>query len=142
VLLAEDDAEVRRLLTQALRRDGYDVIAVSTGEELLGLLSASEEAAPPRDPPDLIVSDIRMPGLSGLEVLAILKRGEGSPPVILITAFGDAETHAKASRMGATFVFDKPFELSDLRSAITSVLRRGDEAPGAHLGRARSLDPA
>jgi DNA-binding response OmpR family regulator len=140
VLLAEDDAEVRRLLTQALRRDGYDVIAVPTGEDLLRVLRASEGAVPPRALPDLIVSDVRMPGLSGLEMLAILKQGERSPPVILITAFGDAETHAKAARLGAAFVFDKPFEVGELRAAITSVVRRGRELPRARL--ARSLDNA
>jgi DNA-binding response OmpR family regulator len=139
VLLAEDDAEVRRLLIQALRRDGYDVIAVSTGEEMLGALRASERAVPPRAPPDLILSDIRMPGLSGLETLAILKQGERSPPVILITAFGDAETHAEAARLGAKFVFDKPFDLAHLRAAVASVIRRGgkDRSP-APPARARS----
>jgi DNA-binding response OmpR family regulator len=133
VLLAEDDAEVRRLLTQALRRDGYDVIAVSTAEDLLGVLSASEAASPPGEPPDLIVSDIRMPGISGLEMLGVLRQGERPPPVILITAFGDSETHAKAARLGAEFVFDKPFDLSDLRAAVRSVVR---------LARARPLDTA
>jgi DNA-binding response OmpR family regulator len=134
VLLAEDDAEVRRLLTQALRRDGYEVIAVPSGEDLLCVLCAFEQTVPPRDPPDLIVSDIRLPGLSGLDMLALLKQGERSPPVILITAFGDAETHAEAARLGAAFVFDKPFELRDLRAAVTSVIRR-DREPSARRPR-------
>ena len=73
---------------------------------------------------DVIVSDIRMPGVTGLSVLAGLRGIEGTPPIILISAFGDEETHAEARELGAAALLDKPFEMSDLldrvRDAISS----------------------
>ena len=61
-----------------------------------------------------MISDIKMPGLSGLDLLDTLRRSDWAMPVILITAFGDRETHDEAIRLGAVRVFDKPFELDDL----------------------------
>ena len=89
VLLAEDDTEVRRLLAQALERDGYDVIAVSNGATLLRLLDLARSPLSRSELPDLIISDVRMPEVGGLEVLAKLQQVQSAPPVILITAFGD-----------------------------------------------------
>jgi DNA-binding NtrC family response regulator len=67
----------------------------------------------------LIISDVRMPGVSGLDVLATLRREDWSTPVILMTAFGDLETRAEARRLGAKALFDKPFDVDDLRTAVS-----------------------
>jgi FixJ family two-component response regulator len=63
-----------------------------------------------------------MPGLTGLEVLAGLRKRDQSTPVILITAFGDEQTHAEAKRLGATAVIDKPFDTADLLTAVRRAL--------------------
>ncbi|WP_224369125.1 response regulator [Hyalangium versicolor] len=122
ILLAEDQPQMRSLLRGALRRDGYEVIEAEDGPSLLralvsGLLAEQSRA------PDLIITDVRMPGFTGLEVLARLRSEEWNTPVILITAFGDEALHAEAARLGANRVLDKPFELEDLRGAVRELLK-------------------
>jgi len=116
VLLAEDDHEMRRLLVSTLRREGCDVIEARTGTQLSEQIALAHENNPPSI--DLIISDVRMPGRSGLDVLGGLRRSERTTPMILITAFGDSETHAQAHRLGVLAVFNKPFELDDLRTLV------------------------
>lgn len=121
ILLAEDDDEMRQLLEAELRADGYEVFAVNDGTEMLEALS--EVSRPPFGVPDAIVMDVRMPGYSGLHVLAALRAAHESTPVILITAFGDIRLHEEAARLGAAVVFDKPFDIDDLRTALLHVIR-------------------
>jgi CheY-like chemotaxis protein len=115
VLLAEDDRELRRLLAAELRKEGYLVKEAATGFELLERLG---DVALRNEGFDLIVTDIRMPGLTGLSVAEGLrngmKPGDHGIPIILITAFGDDDTHAEAKRLG-TVIFDKPFDLDEFR---------------------------
>jgi DNA-binding NtrC family response regulator len=118
ILLAEDDGEMRRLLVETLRRERCEVIEARSGLQLLELLDVNQAASGALD---LIISDIRMPGKSGLEVLSQLRRVDHITPVILITAFGDSETHAEAHRLGALAVFNKPFDLDDLRTLVMSL---------------------
>ncbi len=124
VLLAEDDKEMRRLLAQALRNCGYDVVACPDGMAMLTHLAdflLPEELGPEQF--DLIISDIRMPGISGMEVLEGKPRQKTFPPMILITAFGDDETHDMAAALGAAAMFDKPFDLDDLLGTVKSILQ-------------------
>ena len=123
VLIAEDNQELHRLLVTVLYEDGYHVEEVKTGFDLLARANRSSSAGQELD---LIVSDIRMPGMTGLEVLAGLRSPHRpevwSTPVILITAFGDHETHAEAKRLGAV-LFDKPFDIDDLRTCAMTMVR-------------------
>jgi len=118
VLLAEDDPYMRQLLASALRKDGYEVIEAKDGIECLGCMQSwvFDHAAPTL--PDIIISDIRMPGWSGLEILQIARAKDPCVPVILITAFGAREIHNEAWRLGAAAVFDKPFDVDDLRELV------------------------
>lgn len=118
VLIAEDDPEMGDLLAAALHLDGYEVVHARTGAQLLDSIGTQLLNALDRAPVDLIISDIRLPGMSGLEVLAALRQTDWSTPVILISAFADPETHAEAHRLGATLVFNKPFDIDDLRMAV------------------------
>jgi DNA-binding response OmpR family regulator len=117
VLIAEDDTEMRRLLADALRRSGCEVAEAKDGSQLFAVCSAGDGPAF-----DVIVSDQRMPGRTGLDVLADLRRRGWRGAFVLITAFGDAETHAWASRLGAA-VFDKPFDLDELRRRVLALAR-------------------
>lgn len=117
---------MRRLVVEALSADGYDVAEVSDGVELLARVGSSVlfgGFGSIREPPDLIVTDVRMPGLTGLTVLEGLRRAGGTVPVVVITAFGDDETHRIAYQSGAVAVFDKPFDLDDLRTIVLHALR-------------------
>ena len=117
VLLAEDDARMRRLLAAALRLDGFEVVEAKDGAELLE--GIGNLILHPRDGRvvDLVITDVRMPFTTGLDVVAGLRRAEWITPVIVITAFGDEATHAEAQRLGAVAVFDKPFDVNELRIA-------------------------
>jgi len=119
VLLAEDDEQMRSLLSEELTAAGYRVFAVSNGKDLFRCLKGHRSACPT---PDLVVSDIRMPGVTGIEALRSLRRSDWTMPVIMITAFGDAEIHAEARRLGAATVLDKPFDVDELVHAARSLV--------------------
>lgn len=117
ILVVEDDQEMRRLLATVVRGLGGDVVESADGDAATDYLrSAFTNGRVGR--PDLVISDVRLPGASGLEVLASLRRLDGVTPFVIITAFGDDDTHHKAYRLGAAAVLDKPFDLDELRQVI------------------------
>jgi DNA-binding response OmpR family regulator len=124
LLLAEDDLELRELLAYVLRADGHEVVEARDGHELLEILSVGMERGAADEPFALVVSDVRMPGLTAFDVLTRLQPALTNTPVILLTAFGDQTTHLRAQRMGASRVFDKPFDFDDLRAAVQETLHQ------------------
>jgi DNA-binding response OmpR family regulator len=119
ILLAEDDVHLRSFLSSILTSDGYEVVEAADGEILGDYLANRFLRGPDRSPPvDLIVADVRMPGLSGLEVLGEFRRADRTTPFVLVTAFGTEELHAHARMLGAEAVLDKPFEIDDLRMIV------------------------
>jgi len=119
VLLAEDDPDIRHMMAIGLRCDGYKVVEVRDGAQLLERVASSmlEHEA---DPPDLIVSDVRMPGFSGLTILAGLRSAGWSTPVILVTAWASDELRDHARDLDAA-VIEKPFDVDDLRTAVMNL---------------------
>jgi two-component system response regulator (stage 0 sporulation protein F) len=122
ILLAEDDGPFRFLLSSVLRKEGYQVVGVSTGVDLLDVLDASVGPEPTCQAFDLVLSDVRMPGWPGLEGLARLGHDPAMPPFILFTAFGDEEAHERAIEIGAVTLLDKPFDIDQLRDLVAQVL--------------------
>jgi CheY-like chemotaxis protein len=122
ILVAEDDLEMRTLLGTVLRRSGYEVQECRNGGELLVSLNHYINPSPRHHGYDLIISDIRMPGLTGLEIMEVAEFSPGFPPVILITAFGDEWIHEAAARMGAVAVFNKPFDIDDLLAKVNEIV--------------------
>jgi DNA-binding response OmpR family regulator len=122
LLLAEDDGPFRFLLTSALRKDGYQVVAVSNGVDLMDVLGDSLSLDGTFAPFDLVLSDLRMPGWPGMEGLAKVSRNPGMPPFILFTAFADEDTHKRALEIGALTLLDKPFDIDYLRELAAQVL--------------------
>lgn len=117
ILLADDDATLRGLIAGVLRADGLEVVETADGVQLLSALEDQLLRGGLGSDGVLIVADVRMPELSGLDVLAILRCASIPTPVILLTAFADAEIVAEARDLGAR-VFDKPVDLDDLRDAV------------------------
>lgn len=114
VIVAEDHPAMRSLIAKSLRRVGFDVVEVSDGAVLWRELQDSlKDDDNPRDA-DLIITDVRMPECSGIEVLSLIRQANRGLPVIVMTAFGDHALHAEANRLGAARVFDKPFDIRDL----------------------------
>lgn len=120
VLLADDDDEMRSLLGLALREDGCEVVEARDGGEMLERVRVAH--LNPERAPDVIVMDVRMPKLSGLGLLSAIRHAHWATPVILITGFGDSLLHEQALSLGATLVFDKPFDLDDLRNAVMNIM--------------------
>jgi CheY-like chemotaxis protein len=132
VLVAEDDRELRRLVSKVLANDGHDVVEVPDGTAFLDYLTAS---AGSRRAPDVIVSDIFMPGSSGLEVLARMRELGVDVPVVLMTAYANQLAKAGAADLGAVTVLEKPFELDDLRMIVLNLApQRVSEAPSSARG--------
>lgn len=118
IVVAEDDTEMRTLLCEMMRRDGFEVREARDGGELLLVL---EDVCMRGVSPDLIVSDIRMPGCNGLDLLWAMREADILLPVILITAFSDRQVRDRARRGGALLV-DKPLDFDDLRRIVREVL--------------------
>lgn len=129
ILVAEDDAEMRALLVSSLRLDGYEVLEARSGLELLDHVAPWLARTPPPRSIDVVVSDILMPGFTGMEILEGLAEVGRGPGVVLITGFGDEHTHERARRLGALAVLDKPFDVDDLRTLLLNV-RLPVRAPG------------
>jgi len=117
ILLAEDDRDLRELLAFSLFRAGYSVTSCGDGLELLERLEPRPEGGGGGF--DLVLTDLRMPALTGLEVLEALHDLPRRPPFVCMTAFGDDATHAAARKLGAAFTIDKPFDLDRLIALIT-----------------------
>lgn len=121
ILIADDDAEMRHLLEAVLVHAGRPVDSAASGTELLARL---DELSRTEQLPALIVTDVQMPGATGLEALERIRATMPNVPVILITAFGDADTHDRARALGALAVFNKPFPMQLLRETVLNQLAR------------------
>jgi two-component system response regulator MprA len=116
VLVAEDDRSVRESLVRALRLEGYDVTAVTDGEQALAQVET--------DPPDLIVLDIMMPNLDGLTVCRRLRSRRVATPVLMLTARHEVSDRVTGLDAGADDYVVKPFALDELSARMRALLRR------------------
>ena len=116
VLVIDDEDAARYGISRALSAQNYAVDEASDGREALEKIAQFA--------PDVIVSDINMPGMSGLELLPKAKAARPDVPVIMITAYGDAETKRKALENGADALFTKPIDFVTLRSEIETRVER------------------
>ena len=115
VMVVDDDAVLRRLVSDQVARMGFDSVAAASGEEALDALSKSDF--------DVVLLDIRMPGLSGLDALREVRKLEDPPEVIMLTADTSLGTGLEAMRLGAYDYLTKPATLDE----IEAVIRKADE---------------
>lgn len=113
VLVVDDELFVGELLSEYLTLKGYFVNAVSNGQEALAALAGNEF--------DIILLDIRMPGMSGMEVLKAIKKNSQTTRVIMLSAYGDPDTIDAALRAGAERYLQKPMNLKNLVETLESV---------------------
>jgi DNA-binding NtrC family response regulator len=116
VLVVEDDAVARDLLCEILRGEGYEVDAASDGSVAITRAKEAEY--------DLVVSDVRMEGAGGFEVLKTFQQSQPDVPVILITAFGDVSGAMAAIQKGAYDYVSKPFNVEELKLTVRRALER------------------
>ncbi len=114
VLVVDDEPSLREMLRIVLRRDGYQVTIASSGREALELLARGQF--------DLVISDIRMGEVGGVEVLRAAKSANRDTVVFMMTAFASTETAVEAMRLGAVDYFTKPFSVDELRLKVRQYL--------------------
>jgi len=114
LLVVDDEPSMREFLEIMLTQDGYEVIAAASGEQGMDLFK--------RVDPALVLTDVKMPGMSGLDLIKHIRRLNSAVPVIVITAFASAEDALRAVREGAYDYISKPFQLDDLRIIIRNAL--------------------
>jgi DNA-binding NtrC family response regulator len=120
ILVAEDEALLRKILTGLFEGAGHRVVSAATGREALDRFGS--------EPVDLVVTDIRMPELDGIELLERLKRVDPDVLVVVMTAFSSVESAVAALRMGAYDYVVKPFINDDLLQTVANALRQRDLA--------------
>jgi two-component system alkaline phosphatase synthesis response regulator PhoP len=128
ILVIEDEANIRELITYNLASEGYELITAEDGEEGLSLAEAEN--------PDLILLDLMLPVLDGYEVIRALRKGGSPVPVIMLTAKNDEVDKVLGLEFGADDYMTKPFGVRELKARIRAVLRRyenGGEAPGKRV---------
>src|ERR1700731_4789760 len=106
ILIVEDEAKMRRLLELQLGEEGFLVHSAPDAESGLQLLV--------REKPDLVVTDLRLPGMSGLEFLRAVKRANAALPVVVMPAYGTVESAVEAMKVGASNYVTKPFSFDEL----------------------------
>jgi DNA-binding NtrC family response regulator len=110
ILIVEDEAKMRRLLELNLGEDGFTTFSAGDAESGLKLLRENSV--------DLVLTDLKLPGMSGLEFLQAVKRQNAALPVVVMTAFGSVETAVEAMKGGASDYVLKPFSLAEMRMVI------------------------
>ncbi|MBO0723434.1 MAG: sigma-54-dependent Fis family transcriptional regulator [Blastocatellia bacterium] len=134
VLIAEDDDEMRDLLQEELETTGYRTLLASDGRTALAYIRQV------RDPVDLVITDVQMPGLKGGELLAEVRKCRAETPVIVITGFGSVRQAVEMTQSGAFQYLTKPFETKDLLRLAAQALERS--APQREQARLRRELPS
>ena len=112
ILVADDEQNLRRVLVAMLRRDGHEVVQAASGVEAIDRLSEV----------DVVITDLRMPGADGMEVLRTASKAFPQVPVIMITAYGSVGQAVEAIKAGAFDYIEKPFEQDSIRIIIEKAI--------------------
>ena len=123
MLLAEDDRAIRHALERALTLEGYQVTAVADGVEAL--------AQAHKNPPDVLVLDVMMPGIDGLQVCRVLRAEGDRTPILMLTALVETQDRIAGLDAGADDYVVKPFDVEEVFARLRALLRRTSEANGA-----------
>ena len=118
ILLADDEMSMRELLSLLLEAEGYETIVSSSGKDALEKFRAE------RGRIDLVIQDLKMPGMDGIELLRLLKSEAPDVPVIVITAFSSWDSAVEAMRLGAYDYIRKPFDTDTIRSVVKRAIER------------------
>src|SRR5215470_2091996 len=128
ILVADDEQNLRRVLVAMLRRDGHDVVQAASGIEAIERLAEV----------DIVITDLRMPGADGMEVLRTASRSFPQVPVIMITAYGSVGQAVEAIKAGAFDYIEKPFEQDSIRAIVEKAI---GQAAANRMAPRQTLDP-
>jgi DNA-binding NtrC family response regulator len=130
ILIVDDDPGQRSLLNTFLRSQGFDTTTADSGQRALETLRTGKF--------DMMISDVRMPGLSGLETLRLARQEHATLPVLLVTAFTDVRDAVAAMRDGAVNYLAKPIDLDELMACVRQAIGLAESAP-LHLAKEQAL---
>ena len=119
ILVVDDDAKVRESIRMVLADEGFRALTATSGEEALAAIA--------RETPGLVLLDVWMPEMDGIEALARIKRAASSLPVIVLSGHGNVEMAVKATKLGAVDFIEKPFSIDALLSSVRRALERPGE---------------
>ncbi len=128
ILIVDDEPSMREMLRIVLRRDGYEVLVAENGRRALGLLREQQV--------DLLLSDIRMPDVTGVDVLRAAKDSNRDVVAFMMTAFASTDTAVEAMRLGAVDYFTKPFNMDELRLKVRQHLESSPDQAGERAAEA------
>lgn len=114
VLVVDDQLGVRRLLYETFREDQHEVEMAGNGKEALQILEKFD--------PDLILMDMKMPGMNGIDTLRQIRSFNKEVGVIMMTAYGDAQNMEQARDLGVLYYMSKPFDLFEMRDRVREIL--------------------
>lgn len=135
ILLVDDEADMRLALKNVLSGEGHEVFEASEGSAALSRIQ--------NDPPDLVLLDIRLPGMDGIEILRKVREFNQTLPVVMVTGYGSVDSAVEVMQLGASHYLAKPFSNKDLLETVNAVLQPSSEAAGILRQRlAQKISPA
>ena len=123
LVLADDDDEIRWALTELFESQGYEVTATPSGAGLMDIIADSLLLDGSALPPDVIITDVRMPFFNGLGVVDGLRRVGWTTPIIVISAFCDGEIRARVERLGDSQLLHKPIDPNEIEDMVDRAIR-------------------
>lgn len=117
VLIVDDQNGIRILLVEVFSSEGYETFQASNGKQALEIVK--------NHAPDIVLLDMKIPGMDGLEILKHIKNIDSETKVIMMTAYGELDMIKEATELGALMHFTKPFDIDELRMAVNSQLGKG-----------------
>ncbi|EIT83865.1 two-component system, sporulation family, response regulator, stage 0 sporulation protein F [Fictibacillus macauensis ZFHKF-1] len=114
ILIVDDQYGIRILLNEIFQREGYETFQAANGVQALAIVE--------KETPDLVILDMKIPGMDGLEILRRVKKMNESIQVIIMTAYGELDMIHEAIQLGAITHFAKPFDIDEIRAAVRKEL--------------------
>lgn len=110
ILIVDDQYGIRILLNEVFQKEGYETFQAANGFQAIDIVL--------KDKPDLVVLDMKIPGMDGIEILKRVKEIDKDIKVILMTAYGELDLIQEAKKLGALMHFAKPFDIDEMRKAV------------------------
>ncbi len=128
VLIVDDEETLTWSMSKSLAKDKdkYEVIVANSGKEALNILKTNHI--------DLVISDIRMPDMNGLDLLVQIKKDHPNTKVIIMTAYGSSDVQKEANRRGSLYYIEKPFEINEIRKVIIDLIYKKKGFQGRVVG--------
>ncbi len=114
ILIVDDQYGIRILLNEVFQKEGYETFQAANGVQALSILE--------NEKPDLVLLDMKIPGMDGIEILKRMKEKDDTTRVMIMTAYGELDMIEEAKNLGALTHFAKPFDIDEIRQSVREIL--------------------